>query len=141
MTSSLHILPTYHRAYYLHHSSFYVYNGPPPDAVGSTFVTTYIKQNIPSLCTGTTYKLTYTSVMTINGGQPGRACNVRISLADQQLVFIGPPNGDPPPFTSQTRETTFTYLGTRQGNVFTVEFSCTAPAGFYRIDDISLVGV
>ena len=133
----LHRLPTVLiDMLFLHFRSFYVYNNNT-NTVGST----YIKQNTPSLCTGTTYKLTYSSQITINGGQPGRACSVRISLADQQLVFIGPPNGDLPPFSYQTRDTTFTYLGTRTGNVFTVEFSCNAPQGSYIIDDISLVGV
>ncbi|CAF9940008.1 MAG: hypothetical protein HETSPECPRED_002133 [Heterodermia speciosa] len=119
------------------YGSFFIQNS----ATGATGTTT-IKQSTPALCGGTTYKLTYSSQISITNGSPGRACSVRISLADQQLVYIGPPNGDPPPFTYQVRETTFVYTGTRAGgNVFTVEFSCNAPQGFYKIDDISLVGV
>ena len=57
-------------------------------------------------------------------------------------MFIGPPNGDPPPFSYQTRSTTFTYAGgDTGGNTLTVGFSCNAPGGSYRIDDISLVGL
>lgn len=114
-------------------SAFYIYNN-----LTDTARRTFIRQNTPSLCFGTTYKLTYSSRIT--GGSPRRPCSVRISLADQELVYIGP-NGETLPYDADTRETTFTYGGTRTGNVFTVDFSCDVPEGSYRIDDISLVGV
>lgn len=118
-------------------SAFYIQNNYA-NIVGST----YIKQNTPSLCTGTLYKLTYSSKIDIVDGRPGdMTCWVRISLAEQQLVYIGPPDGDALPYTYETRETTFTYSGTRTGNILTVEFSCSASQGSYTIANVSIVGV
>lgn len=118
-------------------SFFYIYNNST-----RTGQSTSITQNTKPLCAYTTYKLSYTSKLTITGGEyMGVTCTVRISLGGLQLVFIGPPNGDPPPFDRQTRETTFTTTGSPPGNLFKVELSCGAPAGEYVIDDISIVGV
>ena len=102
-----------------------------------------MKQNIPNLCRYVAYNLTYTSQLSIYGGQPYRGCSAYIDLDDGgQLVFIGPPNGDYPPFSRETRSTVFTYYGgNSEGNTLTVGFMCSAPGGSYFIDDISLVGL
>ena len=63
---------------------------------------------------------------------------MRISIDGQTLVFIGPPNGDRPPFETETRETTFEGM---TGQTFRVDFQCFAPGGSYTIDDISIVGI
>lgn len=108
----------------------------PTGGYGST----YIRQTIPGLCRYVTYTLTYDSQITINGGQPGLECRVEINLNDQQLVYIGPPNGDRPPFSYQTRSYDFTYSGNQIPQALTIRFTCTAPSGMYIIDNISLVG-
>ena len=89
---------------------------------------------------GNTYTLNYTSSLSISGGQPYHYCRVHIDLRDQQLVFIGGPNGDIPPWQTETRSYTFTYSGTGEPEVLTVSFDCSTPGGSYVIDDISLVG-
>ncbi|KAI4213317.1 MAG: hypothetical protein LQ351_004058 [Letrouitia transgressa] len=101
----------------------------------------YFKQTIPGLC-GNTYTLNYTSSLFIRDGQPYHFCRAFIDLDDQQLVFIGGPNGDIPPWQTETRSYTFTYTGgTAPPNTLTVSFDCaTASYGSYTIDDISLVG-
>lgn len=102
---------------------------------------TTISQSIPRLCPYTSYTLTYSSQIFISGGDRSHACSVTYSLADGgQIVFIGPPNGDPPPFDYETRQATFTYYGSGGGNTLTIRLSCNAPSGGYRVDDVSLVG-
>lgn len=113
-------------------------NGGPLHGFSS--VSSSIKQNIPGLCSGTTYTLTYTTQIFINGGAPGLACNVNIDLKDQGLVSIGPPNGDPPPFSLETRSLTFEYYGNEPTNTLTVSLRCNAPSGGYLVSDISLIG-
>ncbi|KAL8833506.1 MAG: hypothetical protein Q9170_004223 [Blastenia crenularia] len=109
---------------------------------GST--STAIYQTLPHLCYGTQYTLTYSSQITIRGGDQSHACSVTYSLSDiGQLVFIGPPNGDPPPFDYQTRSYTFTYFGSGDangGDTLSIQLSCNAPGGTYRVDDVSLIG-
>ncbi|KAI4250520.1 MAG: hypothetical protein L6R40_000119 [Gallowayella cf. fulva] len=100
---------------------------------------TYIQQPIPALCYGVTYTLTYTSQLTLIGGGPNRDCSVDISISDQQLVYIGPPAGDSPPFSKETRSYTFTYYGNRAIQDLTIQTRCTT-TGIYDIDNISLVG-
>ncbi|KAI4144732.1 MAG: hypothetical protein L6R39_004061 [Caloplaca ligustica] len=107
---------------------------------------TYIEQYIPTLCYDVEYNLTYSSQITITGGQPGMACSVSYSLASiGELVHIGPPNGDQQPWSYQTRSYTFTYGkstgGNGGGDKLTVWLSCNAPGGSYVIDDVSLVGL
>lgn len=55
-------------------------------------------------------------------------------------MFIGPPNGDIPPFDYEVRQTTFRYYGSGGANTLTIQLSCNAPVGGYRVDDVSLVG-
>ncbi|KAL8801408.1 MAG: hypothetical protein Q9182_004472 [Xanthomendoza sp. 2 TL-2023] len=103
---------------------------------------TYIQQYIPTLCAGVHYTLTYTSQISIFGGDRGRACSVYYSLESVgQLVHIGPPNGDYPPFSPETRTYTFeTGYNGPDGDLLTITLSCNAPAGGYRVDSVSLVG-
>ncbi|CAF9911455.1 MAG: hypothetical protein HETSPECPRED_000337 [Heterodermia speciosa] len=107
----------------------------------SGFSGTSIKQYLPGLCYGVTFNLTYTSQMTIIGGEPGRACSASYSLASVgQLVYIGPPSGDYPPFSTETRSHVFTYYGNGGPDTLTISFSCSAPAGTYTIDAVHLYG-
>ncbi|KAL8949184.1 MAG: hypothetical protein Q9222_004679 [Ikaeria aurantiellina] len=130
-------------------------NASPGDPDGDTFaylsVTngqsgasgyTSVQQPINYLCSGVEYTLTYSSQLTISGGQPGRGCSVYYQLADQQLVYIGPPSGDIPPFNYETRSYTFTYYssGTQPRQSLTILLRCNSPAGSYRVDNVSLVG-
>ncbi|KAL8721022.1 MAG: hypothetical protein Q9181_007798 [Wetmoreana brouardii] len=102
---------------------------------------TDIKQSIPGLCYGVQYNLTYSSQMTITGGQYRRGCNAYYSLDSiGQLFYIGGPSGDIPPFQYETRSYTFTYYGNGRPDTLTISFSCSAPGGSYTVDDVSLVG-
>ncbi|KAL9039881.1 MAG: hypothetical protein Q9214_004699 [Letrouitia sp. 1 TL-2023] len=116
-------------------ASFFIQNGQT-GLSGST----YIRQSLPALCPGRTYTLSYESQISINDGSPRQTCSVRIDLRDTSLVYIGPPNGDPPPFTYQTRTKEFTYTGSGGPNELKVVFSCDAPQGSYTLDNVSLVG-
>ncbi|KAL8702617.1 MAG: hypothetical protein Q9201_004223 [Fulgogasparrea decipioides] len=100
---------------------------------------TYIKQSIPGLCYGE-YNLTYSSQMTISGGQYRRACNAYYSLDSiGQLFYVGGPSGDIPPFQYETRSYTFRYNGNGRPDALTISFSCNAPGGSYIVDNVSLV--
>ncbi|KAI4253135.1 MAG: hypothetical protein LQ352_003871 [Teloschistes flavicans] len=102
---------------------------------------TYIAQSIPGLCYGVLFNLTYTSQLNIYGGQPYRACSVYYSLDSiGQLVHIGPPSGDIPPFQMETRSYQFEYYGNGRPDTLTISLSCNAPGGSYVIDDVHLIG-
>ena len=57
-----------------------------------------------------------------------------------QLVYIGPPNGDLPPFQTETRSYVFTYYGNGEPDALTIQFSCSAQGGSYIVDEVHLVG-
>jgi hypothetical protein len=101
---------------------------------------TYFSQAIPGLCYGVSYTLTYTSQISIGGGSPEAGCRVSYDLDDMNLVTIGPPAGDPPPFSLETRSVTFNYNGREPSNTLTIGLSCVAPSGSYTVTDVSLVG-
>ncbi|KAL9583611.1 MAG: hypothetical protein Q9212_002607 [Teloschistes hypoglaucus] len=120
------------------YASLSVQNVPTSDF--RNYGTTTIQQSIPGLCRGVRYVLTYTSQLTINGGQPGALCRVYYTLNSGTLVYIGPPNGGIPPFSKETR--TYEFYGGGDGNpdVLTIRLTCNSPGGSYFVDDVHLVG-
>lgn len=55
-------------------------------------------------------------------------------------MHIGPPNGDPPPFTYQTREAVFKYGGTRAGNFLRLSLVVMRRRGVIRLMILVLWG-
>ncbi|KAL9583610.1 MAG: hypothetical protein Q9212_002606 [Teloschistes hypoglaucus] len=108
------------------------------------FGNTSISQSIPGLCGGVLYNLTFTSQLSLSGnpgGMRGGSCSIYYSLDSiGRLVFIGPPNGDRPPFDKETRSYEFRYNGNGAPDKLTISSICTAPGANYTINSVHLVG-
>lgn len=110
-------------------------NNGPNGGYGSTFIT----QEIPSLCKYVYYTLSFDSEAVVIDGYLGGP-SLEISLnGGQRLVYNGP-NRDLLPSEYVRRQYTFPYTRNTVAQALTIHFTCTAPSCGYIIDNISLVG-